>query len=104
MALAKQEGLTDRYISRQLTFAFMAPQLVEAMVSDEQRFSILWVKDLRESQLPLSWQRQGDIGVTKHELSADAAFLRFLDLMDEQLKLERAGANSCHRAPASPHG
>ena len=28
--------------------------------------------------------------VTKHQLSADEAFLRFLDMMDEQAKLERA--------------
>lgn len=28
--------------------------------------------------------------VTKHQLSADDAFLRFLDQMDEQAKLERA--------------
>ena len=31
--LAKQEGLTDRYISRQVAFGFMAPKLVEAIVA-----------------------------------------------------------------------
>ena len=58
--LAKQEGVTDRYISRQIAFGVMAPKLVEAVVADEQRFSSFCIEDLREDQLPLSWRRQCD--------------------------------------------
>lgn len=57
-ALARQEGLTDRYISRQVAFGFMAPKLVEAVVAGEQRFSRFCIEDLRDDQLPLSWHRQ----------------------------------------------
>ena len=63
--LAKREGVTDRYISRQFAFGFMAPKLVEAIFAEEQRFSSFCIEDLREDQLPLSWKRQGG-----HRLSA----------------------------------
>jgi DNA invertase Pin-like site-specific DNA recombinase len=64
--LARQEGVTDRYISRQLTFAFMAPQLVEAIVvAEEQHLSWFCIEDLREDQLPLSWHRQSHIAFGK---------------------------------------
>ena len=63
--LAKREGVTDRYISRQVAFGFMAPKLVEAIVADEQRFSSFCIEDLREGQLPLSWKRQGDTAFGK---------------------------------------
>ena len=58
--LAKQEGLTDRYISRQVAFGFMAPKLVEVIVVEEKRFSSFCIEDLREDQPPLSWHRQYD--------------------------------------------
>jgi hypothetical protein len=64
--LARQEGLTDRYISRQLTFAFMAPQLVEAIVvAEEQRFTSFCIEDLRDDQLPLSWHGQCETNLGK---------------------------------------
>ena len=63
--LAKREGVTDRYISRQVAFGFMAPKLVEAIVVEEQRFSSFCVEDLREDQLPLSWHRQCDTTIGK---------------------------------------
>jgi hypothetical protein len=49
--LAKREGVTDRYISRQVALAFMAPKFVEAVVAGEQRFSSFCIEDLREGQL-----------------------------------------------------
>ena len=63
--LAKQEGVTDRYISRQLTFGFMAPKLVEAVVAQEQRLSGFCIENLRDDQLPLSWHRQCDTTLGK---------------------------------------
>ena len=58
---ARQERLTDRYISRQVGFGLMAPKLVEAVVAEEQRFWCFCIEDLRDDQLPLSWHRQCDI-------------------------------------------
>jgi hypothetical protein len=43
----------------------------------------LWL----QNRMPEVYREQT---VTKHQLSADEAFLRFLDMMDEQAKLERA--------------
>ena len=63
--LAKLEEVTDRYVSRQLTFAFMAPKLVEAVVSGQRRFATLCIEDLRERQLPLSWHLQCDTNLGK---------------------------------------
>jgi site-specific DNA recombinase len=63
--LARQEGLTDRYISRQVAFGFMAPKLVEAILAQEQRFSNFCIEDLRDDQLPLSWHRQCDTTLGK---------------------------------------
>jgi hypothetical protein len=63
--LAKQEGVTDRYISRQLTFAFMAPKLVEAVVAQQQRLPGFCIETLRGDQLPLSWHRQCDTTLGK---------------------------------------
>jgi hypothetical protein len=60
-----REGVTDRYISRQVAVGFMAPKLVEAIVADEQRFSSFCVEDLRENQLPLSWKCQSDTTIGK---------------------------------------
>jgi site-specific DNA recombinase len=58
--LARQEGLTDRYISRQVAFSFMAPKLVEAAVAGEEHFLSFRIEDLRDCHLPLSWHRQCD--------------------------------------------
>jgi site-specific DNA recombinase len=62
--LASQEGLTDRYISRQISFGFMAPKLIEAFVAEEQRFSSC-IENLRDDQLPLSWHRQCETALSK---------------------------------------
>ncbi|MGO8843146.1 MAG: hypothetical protein ACLQF1_19090 [Methyloceanibacter sp.] len=43
----------------------------------------LWL----QNRMPEVYREQS---VMKHQLSADEAFLRFLDMMDEQAKLERA--------------
>jgi site-specific DNA recombinase len=63
--LARQEGLTERYISRQVAFGFMAPKLVEAIVAEEQRSPSFCIEDLREIQLPLSWHHKCDITLGK---------------------------------------
>ena len=69
--LAKREGVTDRYISRQVAFGFMAPKLVEAIVVEEQRLSSFCIEDLREDQLPLSWHRQCDTALGKADRDRD---------------------------------
>ena len=71
--LAKQEGLTDRYVSRQLAFAFMAPRLVEAVVMGQQRFTAFCTEDLREDPLPTVWSRQSDILLPRDGLAAQGA-------------------------------
>ena len=72
--LARREGVTDRYISRQVAFGFMAPKLVEAIV-DQRRLSNICVEDLREEQLPLSWKRQSDAALCspKSRVTAEPA-------------------------------
>ena len=52
-----------------------------------------------QNRMPEVYREQS---VTKHQISADEAFLRFLDMMDEQAKLERAErARVIEHQPAS---
>ena len=56
--IAERVGVTDRYVSRIVDLAFLAPDMVEAMLNGEQRAEVS-VKSLSvDATLPLTWDEQ----------------------------------------------
>lgn len=55
--LARVEGLAPSYVRANMQLAFLAPELVEALVKDRNTFC-KGVVDLTSQRLPLSWYRQ----------------------------------------------
>jgi site-specific DNA recombinase len=56
--LAAQEGVDDRYISSVLPLAFLAPEIVEAIIRGTQPADLTATKLVRRIDLPLDWQAQ----------------------------------------------
>jgi len=56
--LAKQEQVTDSYISQLLPLAFLAPSLVEDIVAGRHAVDLTANKLIWKTQLPLSWNEQ----------------------------------------------
>ena len=56
-ALAKHDGITRRYIRRLVGFAFLSPELVEAISQGRQPVALTATR-LTELDLPLDWTEQ----------------------------------------------
>jgi DNA invertase Pin-like site-specific DNA recombinase len=57
-ALAMREGIHDRYVSSLLPLAFLAPEIIEAIVRGAQPKDLTAKKLIRRIHLPLEWQAQ----------------------------------------------
>jgi hypothetical protein len=57
-APAAREGIHDRYVSSLLPLAFLAPEIVEAIVRGTQPKGLTAKKLIRRIHLPLEWQAQ----------------------------------------------
>ena len=55
--IARREGIDKGYISHSLKFAFLAPDIVEAIVAGKQPTE-LTTHALRSTDLPLAWPEQ----------------------------------------------
>jgi hypothetical protein len=55
--LARAEGLAPSYVRANMQLAFLAPELVEALIKDQSTFC-RGVVDLTSQRLPLSWYQQ----------------------------------------------
>jgi hypothetical protein len=56
--LADSEGLHKRYMRRVLTLAFLAPEIVEAIVESRQPINLTAQKLLNRIDLPIDWKEQ----------------------------------------------
>ena len=56
--LADFEGLTGSYVIRVMRLAFLAPDIVEAILQGKQRPNLTAQALLRGVEIPLSWQDQ----------------------------------------------
>jgi site-specific DNA recombinase len=57
-ALAAREGVSDRYVSLLLPLAFLAPDIVEAIVTGRQPADLTAHRLIRKTDLPIDWQGQ----------------------------------------------
>ena len=55
--LARRDGITRRYIRRLVGFAFLSPELVEAILQGRQSVELTATR-LTELDLPLDWTEQ----------------------------------------------
>jgi hypothetical protein len=56
--LAKREGVDDRYVSCVLPLAFLAPEIVEAIIQGTQPTDLNATKLVRRIDLALDWDAQ----------------------------------------------
>ena len=56
--LAKSEGCSERYVSRLVPLAFLAPDIVEAILAGTQPVDLTAEALTKRSDLPLSWADQ----------------------------------------------
>jgi len=59
--LAAQENIGQPYIRRLLTLAFLAPEIIEAVLTGNQPADLTAKKLIRSRTLPLDWQSQKHI-------------------------------------------
>lgn len=59
--IARDEGLTRSYVTRVLRLAFLAPDIVEAILSGSQPPDLSAERLVRHSRLPLAWEDQRQI-------------------------------------------
>ena len=57
-AIAAREGLAVRYVGRLIRLAFLAPEIVEAIVEGRQPVTLTAEALTRRIELPLSWCSQ----------------------------------------------
>jgi site-specific DNA recombinase len=56
--IAGREGLTGRYVSRKIQFAFLAPDIAEAILAGRQPVDLTVETITREIDIPLAWAEQ----------------------------------------------
>jgi site-specific DNA recombinase len=56
--LASREGISDRYISSLLPLAFLAPDIIEAIVAGAQPADLTAHRLIRQLELPIAWTAQ----------------------------------------------
>ena len=59
--LARREGVSDRYPSRVLPLAFLAPEIVEAIASGRQPADLTAHHLIRTLDLPIAWAAQNQL-------------------------------------------
>lgn len=57
-AIAKAEGVTDRYIAHILPLAFLAPDIVESVIEGTQPEDLTLERLVKYTDLPLAWADQ----------------------------------------------
>lgn len=57
-AIAAREGVSDRYIGNLLPLAFLAPDIVEAIVAGRQPPGLTAESLIKRTDLPMDWDRQ----------------------------------------------
>ena len=60
-AIADREGMTQRYVSRLLPLAFLAPQIVEAILQGRQPTDLSAARLTNQIDLPLDWAEQREL-------------------------------------------
>jgi hypothetical protein len=56
--LASREGISDRYVSSLLPLAFLAPEIIEAIVAGTQPANLTAYRLIRQLELPIEWTAQ----------------------------------------------
>lgn len=56
--IATAEDVSDRYVSRLMPLAFLAPDIVEAILAGTQPLDLTAEKLTKHTELPLSWAEQ----------------------------------------------
>ena len=56
--IAEAEGLSDRYVSRLMPLAFLAPDIVEAILTGQQPVDLTAESITKRTDLPLDWAKQ----------------------------------------------
>jgi len=56
--IAHREGLSDRYVSNLLSLAFLAPDIVEAIVAGQQPADLTTDALTKRINLPADWSEQ----------------------------------------------
>lgn len=56
--IAKTDGVSDRYVSRLLPLAFLAPDVIEAILAGTQPLDLTAEKLTKQIELPLRWAEQ----------------------------------------------
>jgi site-specific DNA recombinase len=60
-AIADREGMTQRYVSRLLPLAFLAPEFVEAILQGRQPADLSAARLTNRIDLPLDWAEQREL-------------------------------------------
>jgi hypothetical protein len=55
---ARREGMSDSYITRHLRLAFVAPDIVKAILAGQHPPSLTAAKLIKDTRLPLEWMAQ----------------------------------------------
>ena len=56
--IASAEGVSDRYVARLLLLAFLAPEIVEAILAGTQPPDLTAERLTKQTEFPLSWAEQ----------------------------------------------
>jgi len=56
--IAKTEGISDRYVGHLMPLAFLAPNIVEAILAGTQRVELTAETLIKRTDLPLNWAEQ----------------------------------------------
>ena len=57
-AIAKREGVTDRYVSQLIDLAFLSPDIVEASLSGDRAIGLSTKRLVLETELDPMWEAQ----------------------------------------------
>ncbi|MDP7068777.1 MAG: hypothetical protein QF637_14255 [Acidimicrobiales bacterium] len=59
--IAKAEGVTDRYVSKVIPLAFLAPDIVSSILSGSQPVELTTEALTKRTSLPSSWETQREM-------------------------------------------
>ncbi len=59
--IAKNEGVSDRYVSHLMPLAFLAPDIVEAILAGTQPTDLTAEKLIKRTDLPMDWEEQKNL-------------------------------------------
>ena len=58
MAIGRQEGMTSSWVTRVVRLAFLAPDIVAAILKGKHPRELNAARLLRDSRIPLDWRQQ----------------------------------------------